>query len=785
MQNNKLGKVAIDTSKRPKARFNLPYDVNTTSDWGSLQPSVGRMMYPGTKNVVQVESLTRLAPMLAPTFGRVALKQFHQFVDLDDVWPAFSSFYAKKAFNGLTNYVPQSVPCVNQSYLSLFVLTGCKMSFYQNIQSQESTNPSNPTKVRCPSSTAVGQATLRTNIQYGVDTRFHWHGGQSYDSSVEFLDDRYMPTSYSGAMFDFAQLLSDDVVTAIVGQTPPQAHDNLTHLYLPTANNSVASIFDTDNNTWPSPTPDHKYNEGMVNLEGADYVIPLKLPQQNTTEWNFGVYVAIRLSSYGKRIRKVLQGLGYQIDFNTTRKVSLLPLMCFYKAYYDLFAITQQQNYQNTALARFSNYISQQNLNDINYVWGVPPSDKVMAAHLFKGFMLSLGDCFYTEQQDFISAHTQRMSTADDSAIGSYTDIVGSPSAGASFSPLYPNGTTATLGEAAITSNPFGQIDIEMLKKLYRWTNAQSMAGRQIADAIRAQGFGSFVDECKSNFIGSDSSLINISDVVSTSDTFQESDGSRSGSLLGEYGGRGIGYDEGKKSFTFETDKFGYWIGMFCIVPLSGYSQGLDPTLTAVSKFDFYNSEFDGLGFEADDKSIVVGGSDWPQLTSNPNTATFGLVPTYTRWKVAKNIQNGDFNLRSTRETYQPYCLDKEIPYDSHDFLSNVSAADTGTTIEFFRAFNPSLLSVASPDWRYVGRFSWMSDFDRIFANFNQLDLYKRLISLNNSPSNIDSLFYISNAYDNFLIHMIVNMVSYAPMRPIEDSYVLEDDSVDSRVEKS
>ena len=214
MQNNQIGKVAIDTSKRPRARFNLPYDINTTSDWGSIQPIVCRMMYPNTKNVVQAESLVRMAPLLNPTFGRVAAKQAHQFVDIEDVWAPWASFYAQKTFNGINKYVPHTVPMVNQSYLSLFVLAGAKFTVYSVTSNFESSNPDEATKVLSPNATYSSQSNLRESLRFGINKRLD-HIPTTLASSSNPSNVFYMPIYYEGSWIDWAQLLQPAVQKSV------------------------------------------------------------------------------------------------------------------------------------------------------------------------------------------------------------------------------------------------------------------------------------------------------------------------------------------------------------------------------------------------------------------------------------------------------------------------------------------------------------------------------------------------------------------------------------------
>lgn len=57
MNNNKIGSIAVKTAARPRARFNFSHDVNTTSDFGFVQPLMCKMLVPGSKTTLGTESL--------------------------------------------------------------------------------------------------------------------------------------------------------------------------------------------------------------------------------------------------------------------------------------------------------------------------------------------------------------------------------------------------------------------------------------------------------------------------------------------------------------------------------------------------------------------------------------------------------------------------------------------------------------------------------------------------------------------------------------------------------
>ena len=94
MKTNKLDAIKVQKSGHPRAKFNLSHDVNTTCGFGEIQPLMCRFSVPGTKHVLDIESLVRCAPMPAPTFGRVSYKTWSSFVNLSSLFPNAKNMFA-------------------------------------------------------------------------------------------------------------------------------------------------------------------------------------------------------------------------------------------------------------------------------------------------------------------------------------------------------------------------------------------------------------------------------------------------------------------------------------------------------------------------------------------------------------------------------------------------------------------------------------------------------------------------------------------------------------------
>ena len=96
MKTNKLKKIPVPKSGFKRSRFNWSHDVNTTFSWGEVQPTQCKLLIPNSKTTLSTQSLIRLAPMVAPTFGRVRYKTYNQFVKLAEIFPNWDALMAQE-----------------------------------------------------------------------------------------------------------------------------------------------------------------------------------------------------------------------------------------------------------------------------------------------------------------------------------------------------------------------------------------------------------------------------------------------------------------------------------------------------------------------------------------------------------------------------------------------------------------------------------------------------------------------------------------------------------------
>ena len=133
------------------------------------------------------------------------------------------------------------------------------------------------------------------------------------------------------------------------------------------------------------------YDYGAVPLETADFLFQRNVRINGSNE---AFTFAFSLSDAGKRLRKILLGLGYQMDFYYKEDFSLMPLFAYYMAYFDAFGLERFENFQTTNCAKcltlFNNTASQPSQNMTNFS--------------FRGFIYDLMNCWATQPQDFVGS---------------------------------------------------------------------------------------------------------------------------------------------------------------------------------------------------------------------------------------------------------------------------------------------------------------------------------------------------------------------------------------------
>lgn len=786
MRNNIQNDAKVENDVLPTSKFNLSGSYYSTSCVGEIGVACCRALQPHTRAMMGTEKFVLTAPLVAPCYAKMHYKTWSYFVPVEDVWPNYSAYRTQQKITRNGNvFRPTKKPCISKDILSMYMLNGAKCTIFARLLPEGYTSENNlnylsgeyfdfPEEIFDASSLLSNAGLYRAIMQEALHFLFtdpvDEYGAPDYDSYINLhvLNHYTNWTNLNG----YIRIRSGNYgVKSFCRRSrtvPPE----------------LASGYDVS-----SYVP---LGKGDVTYYRVITVIYQGVASNYMIAYNF------RLSSWGRHYKKVLEGLGYRLDVDAVDEPrEILRLLAAYHAYWYSFGIDYWQNFETTLCRRLETLLT--NTNDVDVC------DNLNLIPTFNDFINEeFGSMWVTEQNDYVSAHTPQpnMSYKDDFALSGIVDV-NNPSGGASFSSpdlsISPASDTSVpiAGQPTETlrdNMPFirivthGHMDAELLKRMSKSVNRDTILGKTIEKQMRANGLGDYLERTRTNFIGSTSLELNVSSVISSADTFKPATESsaQEGAVLGQRAGKCVGYQDNSKKLYYRTECFGYWITLDAITCDSGYAQSEDMTTASTELDTDYSPKYDGLGFQLDPKSIINGardesfgglvtGADRKQLSMS--SVAHGFAPRYNEWKIGRNCVTGGFSNKSTRDYYTSYNMEKLIYPDSfidHILQSSSSGAPTGAQVyQHVRTFSAKDTPVAGPVWRYLARWPWLSNLLRIFAytgveapaaifrNIRQGDLEVL-------AKKWEKIYYQD---DNYIIMSEHWFKAWSAMLPIEETY--------------
>lgn len=487
-----------------------------------------------------------------------------------------------------------------------------------------------------------------------------------------------------------------------------------------------------------------QFKDSAVSPNSADYLV-------NFVSGDKHVIAAFRYSTRVKHLRSVFIGLGYSLAMQDWSKVNALPIFAFYKAWFDSYAPKRTVAWTDTDVFQFLKHISDSYFTNLG-------NDEDNMDVVFK----SLSDCYYVSNDDFVSVHR---SDIDNVSLGAFSFV----DSNGGFS----DSQAITASSQPTINGDIRLIALDVVKRLTRFVNKDSIIGQKMSTWVRnhfnAQVANSLYQDVYQ--VQTDILPLQINDVFSTADTADAS--SQSGERLGSYAGKGIGF--GDTGCRFHSDRHGYLLCISAIVPKSGYFQGNDTSLYGLDRFTLPSADFDALGMEVTPFGFIAGDIGYTDMTADTDqkldySAGFGFVPRFSGFKFKKNIVNGDMSRRSLIDSMSPYYLDRIL--QTGDALYQSLADNKFAQI---RQFYPSLPK-ASEQWRYLTRYPWLGDYDRIFYND---DVYHGSTStpVDSSSEDIDGS---AARPDNFIVQSLFTMKIQDVLKPLAMSYDTFDEDSDN-----
>lgn len=782
-------KVNLGKSEHKKSYFPISLDSSTSYNFGECLPNFCHELPPDSHLNLSIRNGVRFSPLSFPTFGKADLKTYIACHKIPDLYPPFLDMLAQTPFSGSTEtYVPTEVPTVPLWYLWLLVYTQCDFNFFSGFANHFNNNADgfsfpeksplmfsdfvfSPLKFHSdPLNVLSDGQRLTVDADHVASSSLVYWLADSLSSSplynlfgdhpVADLDTDSICDYLSNSVSydEFSSRISDGVYSSLFNAAVEPGMCDL--LYPINATNfsvgDVQSILlpalfmNGSSKAFLPCSPQAGSENGLVVNSSIDV--------GSTSAHK--LFVGIRLNNSGKLLRKIFMGLGYKLAPLDT-PVSILPIIAYFRSYFDLFAPKRFVKYEQSYCYRAINKVVQT---------GIPMSVALLGNDGigWSDIVDDLLSCFYTKNTDYYSAQIIGLvnnygSSLDASYIPVYKDSTGS---GSRTSVGNPTTITEDLGRGTPPSLDLSgklqhtQSQQNVLSRLTQFVNRRSVLGGKLAELLKSV-FGisqKEVDEYNA-YVGSMITDVEIGDVFSTAETSEAS--------LGEYAGKAIGkgYSD---NFNIDVDVHSLVLSISVLVPRTQYVDGLNPILCHSNYMDFYNPMFDGLTLVPSRKSSLYCPNNYLPY----HDTSFGNIPIFSEYKTkTQGILSGDLSLPSTRSSFDSFTMDEVFSpyyYDEH--------GDNGSITRVVQEINFENL-VCGTMWRYLGRWLWLGRFDRIFVNSR--------ITIEDVLSNIFGQFYENIPYsnirdhsrsdDNIVCHSIIDMKINSPMLPLANSMLTQD----------
>ena len=494
-----------------------------------------------------------------------------------------------------------------------------------------------------------------------------------------------------------------------------------------------------------------------ISIDGADYLVEVTDFNLPNTKY----IVAFHYTREMRNLRSIFVGLGYSLDLFDQSHISFIPLLSFYKAWFDCYAPQRTLSWLNTAAYALIQAIADRYVVDFTGFQHFASHDEEM----FNKFFFALKDCYYVSQDDFVSVH--RAKPILEGRTAKFIDNFG-------------DNKSYNMSDGANSNTP-SNLTLAMLQtiqKLSRYVSKDSVIGKKMTDWVRVHFNADLANSLYKNsyFAGSWNIPLAVDDIFSSSDTAVESsDGSTSGELLGAYAGKGIGYGD-SGHFKFHAPVAGYLFVLSCIIPESGYFQGTSADLYCLDLDTIPQPEFDALGYELNPNGMFydsngIMSTDAFRNVFEPNKG-FGFVPRYSALKVKRNTVNGDMSRRGTIDSLSAYYLDR---YITRSNLVVNSKSSANNVVNFNVTNRSASVPSASESWRYLCKYDWLGNFNRIFYNSGSWE------NLSSTGANYN---YCVNGSldidDNFIVQTVFDVKVTDWMKPLSQSWDTFEESTDT-----
>lgn len=395
-------------------------------------------------------------------------------------------------------------------------------------------------------------------------------------------------------------------------------------------------------------------DSALSTLSSSSEPYDIRIVREYTPD-NVPQYDYYKLNVQGRRIFNILMSLGYNFTFddesNAQAKYSLLPLIAFCKVYLDWYVPSKYWTTDSNIiwLRQFVN-IDYDNLAGVSTFF--LNNGSILTDTLIKLFSIDFS-VFFT--QDYFTNCLIRP-FGNDGTMQDWSDVEPTLNAGAQNTVLADNLSGAEILQSTADSDTLTAFDLKTVGQLQKILNKGMVIDQKVQDYLRVTfGIEPSTDALRiSKYVGHFADTIKVGDVMSNADTMNPS--GTSGAVLGQFAGRGLGYQQGH--FTFSAGaSYGLVLVLQDIVPTPFYYQGLPSYVTSIDRLDFFTPEFDALC--SSPVPIQRLFNDQPLAAYD---SVFGYLPQYSEYKVGHDVLSGNFRLHSVNADLSPWYQARKLP---------------------------------------------------------------------------------------------------------------------------
>lgn len=725
-----IGAVSPKTYKHRYNSFNV-----TTCNPIFVQPTFFRVVMPNSKINCTFKQTLRTLPMPFPSFANVKICNKAFFVPIEDICDNFANLMSEKPYNTINGtYIPKNLPFVSCTILSDNIIKNTKLvtsKYYDNVAPNASSAASAPAK---------SVASVVSNYQ------------ERFSPLFDGVDIETFAPCDALPLSKYLEIRNNFIVDGVD--------------YFDTER--VQGIIDAKRGVVASSPRFSRASGGAVTLDeldGYDYV-----NLYNTTNELGEIYQAqgIKLTAKGAAVVKILNGLGYKFTRQDDTSVNLMPLIAFYKCWFETFYPSRLEDFQETWAGQL---IKKFQSNQVDYTkW----DDATYSSYLYQ-FIDSLSECFISNPTDFASMH---MATLSNQANGEVLDISSlKPMPTGKLLKIAPNftqsdfdktgSTVPTIDSTVRPASHITAYDVKFLLWLQKYVNRDSIIGNRIDLWMRSHLNSDVYSRlvARSHVLGYSEFNINIGDVDSTAQTADIKMGQ--GAPLGAYAGKAVG--SGDFTFKGSFNTYGFVLVLSWYECATDVTQCVDPQLFAINKWSIPQPELDCMGYEVTPKSAFYTdngycykGIKFYANSSVNNTTGFGFVPRLSGFKTFRPVVNGDLSRRSMLNSY--------LPFVNRRYLQNIKFTDGGTSSSPRYGITPSQVPVASANWRWQDALPAIGGYDNIYA-YNNWSYGSRFDYVRN--------YSLGEYIDNVILYTSIQLMEVTPLKPLSNSYdtdILKDD---------